>query len=767
MVINAINDGVQPNVSIDKIFDLSVRSCNVLERAGAFDMLQIATLLRDTELKDIRGAGAGFSKEMPEIFKRFVNGAYSANQDETNELNVFNLLEDNLKKKSDSRDYKVFLRRALGETLQEIADNPDDSNQEKITRERVRQIENKFFKANKKLLHDVVEAKWGDKNFFYADELRELYTTKEYGTILVALMKMSEEYIYLDFADCFVKEEQYCSDIESRVIKLTKEFVGEGINLNDETNSIYEMLLVNGIDFIGPNELVGLLEKAGYRLYDDLVTKGRASYALLCKSIIKEHFPNGIKLNQDDNNPGEDLKKLRELAYEKFGDLGIPQGDRAFSARLSSCLVICDRGKAIPEESIQIDQAVLDDIIEYIDSYEVKQIYYSEIFAHFEGVLQMTSNVNNHYFLHGVLMLYYPDQYEYYRDYLVRKDGTGKEESIADRIKNYICSLNRAVSKTEILSRFPGFSGIMIDNRLNSSSPIIKWGQDYYSCIDIIQYDNDDIYKIRSIITDLINQFDGVISERILFDLVASRMNKFIQANNMKYSMNLYSFCEKIFYEEFDFMHPSIIKKGLIEPLTTKSIVCYLLGNVDRFNYSDYLKITEKMKWSWMGVWNSFKAIEKDYIRITYDEYLLSELLVVDEKTVELIKNQLFMEIDEKGYMSLLDNIDYSEFPDTDYEWNPFVLEGIVKKYIKEIQMIYPENRDRRFSKVFFVRKESGIRSYPELVAYVFKRNDYTSLTESKFMSFLIINGLAIKMIPKEIINSNYFRIEKDCYTLT
>ena len=762
MVIDAVNAGQQPNVHINNLFDLSTRSYNVLRRNGADDILSIAKLLSVTSTKNLKGAGASFVKEMPAIMERFLAGAYS---NVSAEANISLSLEDCLIDAVGTRAYDIYLRRALGETLQEIADNPSDPRQEVISRERVRQIESKFFRKHKQLLLDVVNEVWGDKKYFFAQELRDLYGSEELGTILVALLRNTDEYDYLDFADCFVKKTEY-EDVERKLLSLVTEFVGDGIDLYENIEGVDELFLANGIEFMGLGELINLLDKYGFKFYGDFVTKGKVSYAKLCLNIIKEKFPNGIKLSQDNDNTCEELKTLRELAQERYGNIGIPEGDRAFSARLSSYLVICDRGRAIPEENIQIDFSVLNDIKEYIDQYEVEKIYYSELFANFEGVLQMTSNVNNYYFLHGVLMLYFPEEYEYYRDYLIRKNATGPVESVAERIRKYICEMARPVSKVELRNRFPGFTNIMIDLQFDEDPYLVQWEYNTYSCLDLLSYSEDEKKQLCDLLDGVIEKNQGFVSDNILYDVTNKEMNSFLEKNKITMPMQLFYFCSKIYKDQYEFRHPNIGKPGLVELLTIKEVAMYLLGNPTRLSYTKYLEITERMKWTSVSVSSTFYKIEDGFCRISEDEYLAEDLFNVDENDIDIVKNYLLNLLEEKDYISLLDFNDFSNLPEIDYEWNTFLLETIIMKYVPELKIVSPDYKDRRYQRSLIVKSELGIRSYSELVAYVFRNNGYSSLSEGRFLSFLVVNGLAYKMIPKEIGNSDFFKVEKEFYVL-
>ena len=111
-------------------------------------------------------------------------------------------------------------------------------------------------------------------------------------------------------------------------------------------------------------------------------------------------------------------------------------------------------------------------------------------------------------------------------------------------------------------------------------------------------------------------------------------------------------------------------------------------------------------------------------------------------------------------------NIRYSDFPETKYEWNSFLIESIVKKYLTEYKIIELEYKDRRYQKGILVNANSSITSYPELVASVFKDAGYSEMTKGQFLAFLVVHGLARQVVLRELPCSPYFSLEKEVYRL-
>ncbi len=97
---------------------------------------------------------------------------------------------------------------------------------------------------------------------------------------------------------------------------------------------------------------------------------------------------------------------------------------------------------------------------------------------------------------------------------------------------------------------------------------------------------------------------------------------------------------------------------------------------------------------------------------------------------------------------------------------NSFLLESVIRKYIYDYRLIYPDYKDRRYQRSIVVRKDNKSGSYSELVANVFKAAGCLEMNEGHFSSFLIVRGLAKQVIPQEIINSGCFIYDKGKYIL-
>lgn len=758
-VIKAILSNRLQNIHIDAICEFGQRTKNVFKDNGADRILDAAKFLLATNIQTIKNVGKMVTDEISSGLTKFLSGVYSFDS----------ALESLLTSTMATREYDISLRHAKGDTLEEIGNDPKWT--PTLSRQRVDQKEEKYTSNLIMPLMDVVHYHWGNKTWFSAQELRELYKNEDFGTLLVSILskdKRLTEYAYLDFADVFVKTDIF-PDAEERICSLVTDFIGDGLDLFENMENLDELFLSNGYDFMDLDSAINFLNEHGFRFYRDYVIKtekGKGGYGALCANLIKTHFPNGIKISQEETSSCPDLIELRRLAKEAYGNIGLPDSDRALSATLQRYLVMCDSGKLISEEYVQIDLNVLEDIKKCIDSYDTEKVYYSELFAKYAGSLQRTSNVNNHHFLHGVLKLYYPNDYNYTaKDYLTRIDGIGASGNAGDRIYKFICEKNRPVSRKEMYLKFPGFTKIMFDMQFDNDPRLLQWGYDSYSVVDLVSFDEKELSTLREIVKASVTANNGFSSDALVFDAASAVLGDFIKKNEMTQS-GLFYFCSKKFNDEFDFRNPNIGRKGILDVLSMKNIALTLLNHPTILSLPEYMDVAKRMKWSAGSISSAFYKMENNYFRISRDEYHLDQLISIDQNVIDYVETYLNSELLNKTYVSLLTMDDFSGFPKMEFEWNVFIFESIVKKYLPQFKVIVPDSKDRRVPRSLIIRANQGINTYSELIAQVFEESKHKELSEGAFLSFLVSNGLTYKVIPKELCGSGVFRIHKDLYSL-
>lgn len=540
------------------------------------------------------------------------------------------------------------------------------------------------------------------------------------------------------------------------MLSLATNFIGEGNDLYENMEELESLLKNSGFPYLDTVDIMNLLEKNGYKIYGSYVAPGRLPYGYLCSKIVAKKFPNGIKLYDS-----ADLDLLRRYTVEEYGHIGISDDDRALSTRLSDFLVLSGRGAVTASENIQVEMSLLDEIKSFIDNSPEGELYYSNIFSEFEGMLRLMSNIDNYNFLHGVLMMYYPDDYEYTRDYL-KKKGTGYISGrFSDKISRYICEKKRPIHKNEIKNRFAGMSDIVLTNATNSSADLFLWDFNYYYSVDLLDYNNDDLEILKKAIQNIMNQYNGYCSDNLLFAYVQKDYQEFLKKNQMLVANNLYFFCAKKLGHQFDFRRPHIVQKDLIQEISIKNVALYMLNYPNELSYSAYTNVAEQLMWSAVTAGNLFAEIEQDYIRISQDIYIKKELFEFPKHKLAEIEECLHMSMNY-DFVSLMTFDKWEALPDIHYNWNSHLLHAILENYSERYKIILPKVKDRRYERGVVVENNYNMQDYADLVVHMLKVLDKGTISESDLFTLMAINGLAYKIIPQEIYISEKLIYKND-----
>lgn len=710
------------------VFEISLQTINILKRRNIKSINDLQNISKE-RLKEI-------------IAERNIN-KFIEIQDYF-ELSIVDFFEMIMEQYlSNKNEYEVFVKRAKGLTLQEIADDKE------VTRERIRQIVNKFNRKIRPFIQIIIDSYINQVKYIAMQELLDLYDNDDYDNILILSCKLNTGLEYMDFADVFVPIRSDGKTTESILLETAIEFIGDGIDLYDNMEELEVLMNDNGFPYIECGEFINLIQKYGYKLYGDYAIKGSQSYGFLCARLIAKEFPQGIKIYDS-----EDLEKLRSIVISQYGDIGLPKNNRTFGVRLSEYLVLCGRGEGIAIENIHVKLSVIDQIIEYIEESSESLIYYTELFARYEGILRMTSNVDNYNFLHGILKLYYPDEYDYSRDFLQKKHGKFVSGSINKRIKNFIVEQNRPVHKDKLKVKFIGISDAMLFRAISEDKELFQWGYNYYSCAQIINVDTYSKQLLHDRLALLIKENYGYCSDAMLYDAIYSEFKELMMKNEINSPTNLFYLFSYLFGNEYDYRRPHIQAKGMLDAVSTKSVALMMLGDSSEILYSEYNELATRLKWSSVTAGIVFSSIEKDYIRVSSDRYIIKENFELSQNITQKIELVLVQNM-KSDILPIMNFASWDDLPNIGFEWNQFLLHSIISSMGNNLTIIETRTNDRRFERGIIVNRNSNFKEYSEIVAYILKENNMTEVSENIMISFLIINGLTYKAIPKELYNSD------------
>lgn len=648
--------------------------------------------------------------------------------------------------------YDLFIKRALGKTLQAVA---DDYN---LSRERVRQVCSKYVNRVYPYLAPLFAELMRENGARYIreEQIREYISSEHYASATVYVLREKDNYTSFGSPAIFFDSVSF-PGIAEKLAELAADIVSDGIDFFSSIDTIEATLDAAGYGFLNADDFLDLLISLDYNFYGDYVLKDRKSYGKLCARIVEEEFPDGI------SNSNEDMQRLRDITQQRYGDLDLPNSNRSMFARVCDYLILRGRSKYIAPKRVYIDSDILAEIKKFIDENKQKDIFYSMLFAEFEGLLLMMTNIDNHQFLHGVLKYYYPADYVYSRDYLSKETGeTG--QGLADRIEEYITGVGIAVNRKDILRQFPGVSEVVLFNTVNNYIGLLQWEFNYYNTLANLKLTDGDISAIDQALSTLLEANDGYCSEGMLFEKAQSDFPQLLEKAGMKVPMNLFYTAQELFGDKYVFRNPHIARVGRFQSMVGSDIAFDLIGDRKTLSLTWFNKMAEHLKWANVSRSLIFADIEKDYIRVASDSYVRKNAFVFEEVDVSYMKALLEGQAEGNWYLPLQLFADSEEVCPNGLSVNEFLVGSVVALADFGWRIVAPQIKDRRYQRGILVQGTVDISSYDQLIATILKENGIQELAEDDLLAFLVIRSLALRYIPKDLQTSSLFQYSDGFY---
>ena len=638
------------------------------------------------------------------------------------------------------RDKNIFKARAKGNTLEEVG------GQYGITRERIRQLE-------KKIMCSFI---------YYIQRVKSYY-------ILLALSEseniISDDLIkkvYSESSECFkyalrkgnIKNIKFNEELQSFVFDDTEWQKLVELYINDLPQIIECKQIDNVLKPIFCGTGVPIEYKAikkivlsKYLIIGNAYSKTKIGIGSLYLAVIKKYYPNGIKLFDK-----YETKRFKIFAENMFGEVGWPNTDRAISARIADLTVICNRGRYILPNSIQIDDSLLIEMHDYIKNSERNTLLFHELFERFKDKLLNRSNIDNRFFLQGVLKYKYSDEFVFNRDSVSKK--IQKSQSDGDEIVNFIQSKKFIATKNEIKREFLGITEIMINLHTTGNKNILLWGLGEYIHISKLILDGNTIGRLSDTLAIYTNQ--GPVSSHKLFGDFYNTENNFFLDNHIENHIALFSIFEYLFKEEYKFSRPYIALKNSTA-ITSDNIIQEFVSSFDELSVAELKNFIDN---SQIKITNFSALIDRlgdKFIRADRDFLIARDKLNLSKNVINRIEETLLAIMGIKGYISVKLLDDFLFFPSIGVRWTPYLLVSIIKVLGERIN-VFAVSTDYRNLKDIFVDIKLGISDYEELLHYAIKteHNNKEFKNINEIRDFLKKQELIFNNIPKSLYRKGY-----------
>lgn len=572
-----------------------------------------------------------------------------------------NFLKFNIK---NQRTKFVIIQRAKGVTLEEIG------SQLGITRERVRQIENKIkiaFEAYQKVSRFSLKLfiEFGENIEIFSEEIRDYFGNC--GEVVLYLMQnielpnvtFSARLDMLIFDDIRLVELAN-SMVDDLPFSFSKEKLQTYIE-NAKKNRISERMFLAILD-----------TKYEYRYNVYLPIKKNLQDIYM--DIVKKYYPDGIYI-YDQN----EIEKFKKIAYEVYGLDIFDKTIHSIGSVVARRGLLCNKGiyRYYDKNEKLISDDLSKDIAYYIDNYSYPILMMNTIYGVFKEKL-ILENVRNKYYLQGILKVLYGDKWYFSRDYI------SKDKSCTSAVTNvvkYIKSSKYPVSKNEIFEQFPGVTDIVINFATNDKHILNLFGK--YIHGDSLNISDSD----KKYISDVIELFlskENVCHCKKIYNYVLEDYPEIMTNNFVEYSFSFFSLMKYCFIDKYQFWRPyiarknTVIRKGmdiLKEIIKTKEVV-----SIEKIKL--FIKENNLFVQSLIDLLDSCNGT---HLLLNNNELASIEYIGITKEIINVVEEKICNEINKTTPISELSSI--SSLPRVNVEWNIWLIYSALKKWSTKLDV--------------------------------------------------------------------------------
>ncbi|MBC5629474.1 hypothetical protein H8S20_11290 [Clostridium sp. NSJ-6] len=643
-------------------------------------------------------------------------------------------------------DYDILIGRAVNNnTLQQIGESYG------ITRERVRQKEKKIVNTVEAISDIFISIQnYSDFALLNIKQLLGLRDIDQYEKVWLEYVLRNAEstkYQYFEEVNKFLVNGNTLELRKS--INMMVEGLPDIVNIDSELK--YELYEYDSLNIFNIEELVNIILPLGYKRVNNYLFRGNVSKEKIYSFIVKEFFKEGISFNNED-----DIGKISSMAKEKF-DL---QEDsiRNIKAKIERSCVLCDRGSYIHPDWVEVDERLLDDIKEFIDNSNLETIYINQIFSQFENELKQIG-INNRYYLHGILKLYFNDKYNFTKDTIYRGNVKHDRNYIFDK---YIKDKGRVVTKEEMERDLKGWTYIMFAMAGDECKNVLKWDNGSMIHASLINLSLEDLNEIDLEIQRIFeSEIDSIIDTE-LFEKLRGKFIDVFTENNIDCGFKLFSLVECMLSRKYYFRRPYILKNKPKDGISAVKLMKRLFKNNNKVTLNELKDFCNDIKMNDSTRMQSINKLLNETIEIEKETYILLENFEIDESDIDGIKNVIINLVKDKGYLALNGILDYSKFPDIKYEWNSLILKNICKHYIPEIKELKRQFNDKRYPVPIIVEEKSEMNELLDLIIYILKTElkGQDTISISELTDYLKNSNIIYDKMPFEVYNCDELLIE-------
>jgi hypothetical protein len=238
-----------------------------------------------------------------------------------------------------------------------------------------------------------------------------------------------------------------------------------------------------------------------------------------------------------------------------------------------------------------------------------------------------------------------------------------------------------------------------------------------------------------------------------LFNVAQDICKDFFVRNNITNPQNLYYVVSCLFESDYRFRRPHILSKDFpVQEISAANIVQVLLHCETDLNYEEFFRLAAKLRWAGGTTYAIFSDLEKDYIRVSENDYIRKIHFDISHLLINSLSELLRGLVSKSGYFAFSSIFNYESFPKCSYKWNGFLLESLIMEYSTGFRIISPQIRDRRYQRGIIIPNDSPFVTFEDLALGTLISDGISNLSETELLKYLKMHGLIMaNAIPQEL----------------
>lgn len=546
-----------------------------------------------------------------------------------------------------------------------------------ITRERVRQIEARAKRIFHRLQSRIrivskISAERNGDNILTPVEISE-YCGQNVSELLFLLQTYeSANYTYDRQLDVFILGDDSIRERAQNCIETLPDIV--------KVNQLQSILTEAAEEADIPAEMLEKYFLDSYRLTGEVYHRYRLSLATIYERVLDTYYPNGFKAY--DTN---EIKAFREIITQEYGDVGLPENDRALTSRVASICILCGRGLYRLKKKEYLPKDLANKICKYIENNENTIFLTNTIFSVFEDEL-VAVGIDNKYYLQGVLHELFGDKFVFRRDY-ISKDAD--VTSVYSAVVNFIKKSNYPVSKAQIQEAFPGITEIVMNLSVGDPNIINYFGEYLHaSKLNILPYEKEYLYKV---VETLVSDGEAHHSKE-LFDIISSENSEILTRNAALYPFSTFSIVEYLFRDVFQFSRPYVAANGT-EIGRPAERLHDLIYSSDEFTVSEISEFARDNHFQIQSLLDYANSCNDEFLLVNSDLMIRIDRTGVNEEVAEAVDTIIAESINET---TLVKNLSiWADLPKVKVPWTEWLIYSTINKWGKKTLAATSSNQFR------------------------------------------------------------------------